>query len=147
MKNILPRIYVGCNLTHSPESFKEDVKALKNILRKNGKYEILDFLGQGLEYTPQQVFEYDISCVRRCDVFIANATFPGLGVGAEFGVAVERKKPIITIAEKDAIVSRFIFGYTDPHHFVYRYNSIEDAAKYISQKLEELFPTSTVAIK
>lgn len=142
-----PRIYVGCNLTHSPEKFKENIKSFKNLLRDKPQYEVLDFLGQGKEFTPEQVFAFDTNCVRICNVFIANVTYPGLGIGAEFGIAVEHRKPIITIAEEGAIVSRFIFGYNSLDHFIYRYKTIEDAAEFCLDKLSQLFPLPTFSGK
>lgn len=144
---IKPKIYVGCNLTHSPESFKQEVQLFKDYLKQNPTYKVLEFLGQSSKYTPEQVFAFDTNCVRNCDVFVANVTYPGLGVGAEFGIAVERKKPIITIAQKDAVVSRFVFGYTNPNHFIYRYKTIEDATGFVLRKLQELFQNATFAEK
>jgi hypothetical protein len=36
------KIYIGCSLTHAPDSYKKEIEELKSILRE--KYEILDFL-------------------------------------------------------------------------------------------------------
>lgn len=137
------KVYVGCALTHASDSFKQDIIKLKEKLKR--KYEILEFLGQGLEYTPEQVFLWDINCVRSCDVLIANVTYPSIGLGAEFGTAIERNKPIITIAEETARVSRFVYGYKNKNYFTKRYASITDAVVFIDEKIQELFPSITLS--
>lgn len=139
-----PVIYVGCALTHAPQAFKADIDLFKDKLRPYAK--VLDFLGQA-HPNVEEVFETDISYVRKCDLMIANVTHPSIGLGVEFGVAVENKKPIITLAYKDAQVSRFVYGYNYPLHFSYRYSTFEDAAEYVLKKLSELFPQVISAVE
>lgn len=139
-----PVIYVGCALTHAPEAFKQDIEKFKDSLRPYAK--VLDFLGQQ-HPNVEEVFETDIGYVRQCDLLIANITHPSIGLGVEFGVAVEKRKPIITLAQKDAFVSRFVYGYSYPLHFSYRYNYFEDAAEFVLKKLQGLFPQLTFAVK
>lgn len=70
-------VYVGCALTHAPKIFKQDSSQLKDMLRDS--VHMLDFLGQSSTYTAEEVFTFDINCVRSCDVFVANVTYPSLG--------------------------------------------------------------------
>lgn len=131
-----PTVYLGCALTHAPKLFLKDIEYLR---REISPYvTVLDFLG--LHHpSAGEVFQYDTNCVRRCDLFIANVTYPSLGLGVEFGVAVEHRKPIITIAEEKAIVSRFVFGYNDPYHYSLRYKDIKQASRFVIKKIKELF--------
>ncbi len=132
-----PTIYLGCALTLAPKSFLKDIEYLREEIGKHAI--VLDFLG--LHHpSAGEVFQYDTNCVRRCDLFVANVTHPSLGLGVEFGVAVEQRKPIITVAEEGATVSRFVFGYGDPYHYSLRYKNIKQAARFITKKIKELFP-------
>src|SRR3989344_928411 len=103
------KIYVGCSLTHAPDEFKTAIELLKKHLSQ--KYEILEFVGL-VKGTAKDVFEWDTKCVKECDMFLADCTHPGIGLGYELGVAVEKNKPILAVAHKDAKVSRVILGVT-----------------------------------
>ena len=135
------KVYVGCSLTHSSEEFKQSIADFKDQLRPH--VEILDFLGLGAP-SAKEAFEWDIACVKRCDLLITNITYPSIGSGVEWGVAYSLKKPIITIAQKDIKVSRFVFGYEDATHFTLRYNTNEDAIPFILEKMEYLFPSQII---
>lgn len=135
-----PLVYLACALSHAPKEFLTDIEFLRSQLLPHA--EVLDFLGL---HHPSigDAFQYDLNCVRRCDLFIANITHPSLGVGLEFGVAVENRKPIITLADDNIALDRLLmFGYWDPLHFKLRYKSIDEAARFVNARLAELFPGS-----
>lgn len=132
-----PKIYVGCALSHSPEEFKKSIDRFKDKLRPFA--EILDFLG--LQHPSiEEAFEWDINCVKTCDLFIANVTHPSIGLGVEFGTAIANRKPVITIAQEQTLVRQFVAGYINPMHFMMRYQNIDEAAIYVIKKMRELFP-------
>lgn len=135
-----PLIYLGCALTNAPKTFLKDIDYLRHKIQPHG--EVLHYLGL---HHPNvgDAFQYDVNCVRRCDVFIGNATFPSLGLGLETGVALENHKPIITLADDRLAAERLlIWGYWDPLHFKLRYKTIEEAADFVIARLNELFPGS-----
>src|SRR5436305_766185 len=106
----MKKIYVGCSLTHSPDEFRDAIDLLKKKLAE--KYEVLEFLGL-IKGTAQEVFDWDTKCVRGCDLFLADCTYPALGLGYEIGVALENNKPTIAIAGKEAKVTRLLLGVTN----------------------------------
>lgn len=132
-----PTVYVACALTLAPKSFVKDIEKLKKRLKPYA--EVFDFLGLG-HPDVGQVFQHDLNCVRRCDLVIANITYPSLGMGVEFGVAVENRKPIITLVEENAKVSRFVFGYADPYHYQLKYKNMNQASRFVIKTIKELFP-------
>lgn len=134
------RVYFGCALSHAPKEFIRDIEKIKKALRK--RVEVFDFLG--LEHPSiSDAYQYDTNCVRRCDVIIANITYPSLGLGMEMGVALENKKPMITIIDDKTKTTRFLIsGYVDPYHFSIRYKTISQAVSFIEKKLQYLFPNA-----
>lgn len=138
MKRRKIRAYFGCALSHAPKEFIRDVEKLKKLLQE--KVEIFEFAG--LEHPSiADVYQHDTNRVRRCDVLIANISYPSLGLGMELGIAIENKKPIITIVDDKCKTTRFLIsGYVDPYHFSIRYKSISQVARFIVKKLQYLFP-------
>ena len=129
------RIYVGCSLTHAPTEFRESIKKLKEELRKDPQYEILEFFGtEG--GTAVDVYEHDIhNCVENCDAFLCDVTYPSLGLGWEMGTVVEKRKiPTLAVARRDAIVGRLIIGAENernPFFSFRRYDDIMEVVEYV----------------
>jgi nucleoside 2-deoxyribosyltransferase len=143
MKRILfraktrPTIYVAAALSHATEAFREEIVGFKDSLRPHA--EVLDFLGLEAP-SARDAFEWDIKCVRTCDVLVADVTHPSIGVGVEFGVALSLRKPIVTLAASDANPSRFVFGYKSKRHYSFRYRNYGEATQFVITTLRQLFP-------
>jgi nucleoside 2-deoxyribosyltransferase len=60
--------------------------------------------------TPASVFERDYEKVRQASLVIAHVGLPSSGVGAELGIALEHKIPVITLQRASERPSRFIQG-------------------------------------
>jgi|SRR5690606_4400836 len=132
-----PTIYVAAALSHAPQEYRDGIIAFRNRLRAH--VEVLDFLGLEAP-SAQEAFEWDIKCVKDCDVLVADVTHPSIGVGVEFGVAYSLRKPIITLAAKDATPSRFVFGYVNNRHFSFRYANSDEAVDFVLATLKKLYP-------
>jgi len=105
------KVYVGCSLTHATTQYKEFIIALKNELHKILNVEILEFIG--LEGSNSVgVYKHDIhTCVKECDIFIAECSNPSTGLGYELGVSVELwKKPTLAVCNVDAKITRLVEG-------------------------------------
>ncbi len=130
---IMKKIYVGCALTQAPEEFRNAIESFKLTLRE--EYEVLDFVDLSVqEVTFQHIFDWDTNCVKTCDLFIADCTYPAIGLGYELGVALESKKKVLAIAEEDAKISRLVLGVTSPKFEFMRYKDIKE----IIPKIKEL---------
>lgn len=129
------KIYIGCSLTHATEEFKEAVEILKNNLRKD--FEILDFIGL-VKGTPQDVYEWDINNVRTCDLFVADCTYPSIGLGMEIGAAIEHNKPTLIVVQEEAKVTRMVLGITHPKFSLKHYNDHDDVLQFIKEKIKTL---------
>lgn len=130
----MKKIYIGCALTHAPQEYKDMIDSLKRILRE--KYEILDFIGL-VNGTAQDVYKWDTNCVKTCDYFIAECTYPSIGLGAELGTALEIGKPVLAVAHESAKVTRYVLGVTKPDYTFARYKELQDLVDIIHQKLQD----------
>jgi nucleoside 2-deoxyribosyltransferase len=128
----MKKIYIGCSLTHSTEEYKQNINKLKDILRE--KYEILDFIGL-VDGTNQDVYEWDSKCVKSCDLFVMESTYPSTGLGMEFGIAMYENKPILAIAQSDAKVTRMLLGVTYPKFEFHRYDDILSVVELINKAI------------
>ena len=129
------KIYIGCSLTQAPEEFKEAIESLKDNLRAD--YEILDFIGL-VNGTPQDVFVWDLKCVRTCDLFVADCTHPAIGLGMEIGIALENNKPILIVAEENAKVTRIVLGINHPKTSLKTYKDHTEVIEFIKEKMKQV---------
>jgi nucleoside 2-deoxyribosyltransferase len=129
----MKKIYVGCSLQHAPVDFIEGIKQFKESLQ--GVYEVMEFLGMS-GGSAQDVYEKDSSCVRICDFFIADCTYPSTGLGIEIGIAIEQKKPILAIAKNGAKVSRMVLGIPGENFTFLWYNDVNEIVDDIKKIIE-----------
>lgn len=127
MSTMKKKVYVGCALTHAPQSYRDEIHRLKEILRK--ECIVLDFVGLDGDVT--KVFEHDTKCVKECDVFLADCTYPSIGLGYELGVAFENNKQIVAIAHSEARVSNIVLSAAHPKFTFLRYTHFDDAIDLI----------------
>ncbi|HLD03959.1 MAG TPA: hypothetical protein VJC17_04260 [Candidatus Dojkabacteria bacterium] len=127
-------IYLGCALTLAPKSFTDEIINLKQILKK--KYAILEFLGV-VKGTPKDVFIRDTKCVKDCDLFVAECSYPAIGLGYEIGMAIYEKKPILTLANINTHVTRMVQGISVPRYKFVRYNNISEVPLIIDNFIKE----------
>lgn len=135
------KIYVGCSLTHAPDDYKTNVEAMKDGLR--AEHEILDFVGL-VAGTTEEVFRHDTWCVSTADLFIAECSYPSIGLGYELGLALTLDKHILVLAHEDAKVTRLVLGITHPKCTIARYRDWNDIPAHIANKLATI-PPATVA--
>lgn len=131
----MKKIYVGCSLTHAPKEFIAAIDELKNELRKS--YEILEFIGL-VGGTERDVFVNDTNMVKACDLFLAECSFPAIGLGYELGTALALNKPVLAIAKNDAKVTRLVLGVDHPLYTFLRYGSISEIVKAVEEKIKTL---------
>jgi hypothetical protein len=132
-----PLVYLGCALTNSPQSFKDDIEYIRAAIEPHA--EVLKFLG--LDHpSVGDAFQYDLNCVRRCDLLVGDLTYPSLGLGMELGVAIETRKPIIMLANDKLAAERLLmWGYWDPRVLKLRYKTRKQAADFIVATIKQLF--------
>lgn len=131
------RVYVGCSLTYAPEQFKQDVETLKKELRKI--CHVLCFLGIS-DFSPRSVYNHDIGhCISTCDLFLAICDHPSTGLGYELGTQAEaRRKPVLAVAHRNALVTDLILDTGLPHIEVRRYERLEEVINMVAEKLRQM---------
>jgi len=109
----MKKLYVGCSLTQAPKEFIAQVESLKEGLSE--KYEILDFIGLK-SGTARDVYDWDINkCIKECDLLLAIADYPAIGLGWELAKANELGKEIVVVAREDSKVTRLLIGAAEVH--------------------------------
>jgi 2'-deoxynucleoside 5'-phosphate N-hydrolase len=64
---------------------------------------------------PREVFERDSNWVRDCEAMIAEVSTPSLGVGYEYGLAVQLGKPVLCLYRSGVRISKMITGNPAPN--------------------------------
>ena len=136
------KIYVGCSLTQAPEWFRHSIEVFKASLARLPNVEVLDFVGLTAG-TDADVYEHDIHrCVREADLFVADCSFPAIGLGWELGTAVEKlEKEVIAVAKRGTKVTRLVTGASSPRNPNYSfmfYNSMDEVFDAVVARLDIL---------
>lgn len=88
-----------------------------------------------------QVFQMDFESLNDAEIILAVINEPSTGMGAEIGIALERKKNVIAIYDKKNDPSRFILGLLENSHAkIISYSDKEDCKRQLenSLKIEKL---------
>jgi nucleoside 2-deoxyribosyltransferase len=83
------------------------------------------------ELTPQNVYDRDTNWIKNCDVLIAEVSVPSHGVGYEIAFALNIKKTVLCIYQKDRRVSKMITGNSDGLLSVRAYANVKEAISQV----------------
>lgn len=122
----VPKLYVGCGLTHAPQSFKDEVEATKEILGQD--WDVMQFLGTTAG-TESDVYEQDIIVnVGTCDAFVGIVDENSFGLGYETSRADARGIPVMLAAHTESKITRLALGipFWLPNVVFVRYESMVD---------------------
>jgi len=72
---------------------------------------------------PREVFERDSNWVKECEAMVAEVSTPSLGVGYEYGLAVQLGKPVLCVYRSGVRLSKMISGNPAPNLTVAAYSS------------------------
>jgi 2'-deoxynucleoside 5'-phosphate N-hydrolase len=74
-------------------------------------------------WSPREVFERDVAWVDACEAMIAEVSTPSLGVGYEYGRAIQQGKPVLCVYRSGLRLSKMITGNPAPNLTVATYSS------------------------
>jgi len=97
-----------------------------------------DVLDREKDTAPRLVFERDVAWVRQCDVMIAEVSTPSLGVGYEYGLAVQLGKPVLCVYRAGLRMSKMITGNPTPNLKVATYSTEVELERITQSFLEAL---------
>jgi 2'-deoxynucleoside 5'-phosphate N-hydrolase len=80
-----------------------------------------DVLEREKDTSPRAVFDRDVAWVYECDAIIAEVSTPSLGVGYEYGLAVQLGKPVLCVYRSGSRMSKMITGNPAPNLTVATY--------------------------
>ena len=87
---------------------------------------------------PREVFERDSNWVKDCEAMIAEVSIPSLGVGYEYGLAVQLGKPVLCLYRSGLRLSKMITGNPAPNLMVAAYASEAELDKQVDMFLAKL---------
>jgi len=130
-----PKLYVGCGLTHAPQTFKDQVEEMKAQLGQ--EWNVLQFLGTTAG-TSTDVYRVDIlENVATCDAFVAVMDEPSWGLGWESREAVLLNKPSLLVAASK--ITRLAFGAVEHFSKIMKYREYEDLVRDVPEIIREEF--------
>ncbi len=87
---------------------------------------------------PREVFERDTNWVKDCEAMIAEVSTPSLGVGYEYGLAVQLGKPVLCVYRSGLRLSKMITGNPAPNLTMAVYSSEAELDEQIDVFLNNL---------
>jgi dTMP kinase len=131
------KIYVSCALKHASESYKNMIAEFKKRLAAETGHEILEFVTNPDQKTPEEIYDNDIpKCVMISDVIIADLTHPSTGLGYEMATKIELQMGrVIGLAKEGTEISKFILGV--PNFSVRYYQGLDEMVALAKMCLED----------
>lgn len=136
----MKKIYISGALTgiENPEEVKGFYEAIAQLCSKQGHDPYVPHLKtdpiKNPDVTTRQVYDNDKTQVESSDLVIAYVGIPSLGVGMELAFAAIKQIPVILLAEKGKIISRFPRGIPSLMAEVY-FDDYQDALEKLHQLL------------
>lgn len=87
---------------------------------------------------PRDVFERDVAWVDECEAMIAEVSTPSLGVGYEYGRAVQQGKPVLCVYRSGLRISKMITGNPASNLSVAAYTSEAELDDHLAAFLKTL---------
>ena len=134
------KIYIGCSLTQATSEFREQIFNLGDKL--NQDFEVLKFLSWRTEpgvksvETKLNIYEFDMSRIEDCDIFVPIIDLPSVGLGMEFAKAFELKKKIRAFCKKGVRYSAIISTglETNQQPAIQEYENIDEIVNSIKRE-------------
>lgn len=129
---------------------REDYARYRILIHHLGRYgEVLtehigdaDLTETGEQSTPDgEIFERDLTWLRRADVIVAEVSTPSLGVGYEIAMAEQLGKPVLCLHHElhDRRLSAMLAG--NPRLVVREYRSSVELEKHLEEFFSVSIPT------
>lgn len=93
-------------------------------------------LNNELQLTPEQIYQRDVDWLSNSQLVVAEISTPSLGVGYEIGFALNLRKQVLALYQKDLFVSRMIIGNPDPNLTVRQYKTDDEWKTIIDDFLQ-----------
>lgn len=88
--------------------------------------------------SPREVFERDVDWVKECEAMIAEVSTPSLGVGYEYGLAVQLGKPVLCVYRSRLRLSKMVTGNPAPNLTVASYSTLAELDEQVDAFLKNL---------
>lgn len=134
-------IYFACSITGGRE-FETIYQQIVAALESDGHVIPTSHLAQSevmqqeRMISPLEVYERDTAWITDCDVLVAEVSIPSHGVGYEIAFALQAKKPVLCVHQKDRRVSKMITGNSDALLRVRSYSAVNDGIREIRNFLQ-----------
>jgi hypothetical protein len=90
------------------------------------------------QLSPQEIFTRDVRMIEAGEAVIAEVSRPSLGVGYEIALALELRKPVLCLCEKEIFLTRMLTGNTARNLKIVFYSTDEEWQRAISAFCDHL---------
>jgi nucleoside 2-deoxyribosyltransferase len=87
---------------------------------------------------PREVFQRDVNWVTECEAMVAEVSTPSLGVGYEYGLAVQLGKPVLCVYRSGIRLSKMITGNPAPNLTITTYATMAELDERVDAFLKNL---------
>ncbi|RLE92597.1 MAG: hypothetical protein DRN04_09765 [Thermoprotei archaeon] len=120
----------------------EDNKKIASVLKAMGceiltEWVLEEILDIERGASPKEIFERDLEMLDKCDVLIADVSYPSLGVGFEIAYALLKGKKVIAYCREDRLdkTSALIRGITWSNFILIAYRNVDELLAEIAKVL------------
>jgi len=139
----MTKIYFAAAMRGDRSNLGDDKKIIEGL--KQLGYRILtewvvdDVLDIERGATPEEIFERDVEMLDKCDVLVADISYPSLGVGFEIAYTLLNGKPVIAFCREDRVekTSALIRGVKWSNFRLVIYSNVDELLKILDKKLKE----------
>lgn len=146
------KIYIACALTHVPrEHFAEHAEFIHSLaqsleqFKNTVKYALVDsdpqLSSKPLPDRARLCYSWDREMVEQSELVIAEASFPGIGLGIELQVAEQKGIPVIICYRDWATNKAGLVQYENPDHSRHELQIGEGYVSLMALGLPTLFQT------
>lgn len=85
---------------------------------------------------PLDIYQRDVNWIEECDLLVAEVSTPSHGVGYEIGYALSLGKPVLSLFNRDIVVSKMITGNPHASLTVKAYRDLDEAEEIMREYLK-----------
>jgi len=97
-------------------------------------FTIENFLNNLSNHSYEKMVSYDLDCVKKSSLLVADLTNKSTGVGIELGIAKEHNKNIIFLAKEGSSISNMVLG-AFPNYKIHYYQDNKDIYNILNNEV------------
>jgi nucleoside 2-deoxyribosyltransferase len=142
------KIYFACSITGGRQDEPIYQKIVRYLLDLDYEVPTAVIAEAGIEEIdaasdPNEIYQRDVNWIEESHLLIAEVSTPSHGVGYEIGYALDLRKPVLCLHDKNAKVSKMITGNPHPKLTVKSYKDWDGIEQILGRYLKEVSSKSS----